>query len=165
MRMGVRGNDVCCASRNGRSMIRPLVFLFALVMLSLAAHCVEAADVIEGPVAAEVLRVVDGDTLKLRVHIWLGQTVDVDVRIAGIDAPELRGKCPYERARAEEARDYLGRGRAILLARVRNDKYGGRVVADVTEANAGDIAQAMVARGLARAYDGGKREPWCQTGS
>lgn len=149
-------------------MIRPLVSLFALAMLSFAALRVEAAEVIEGPVAAEVVRVVDGDTLKLKVHIWLGQTVEVDVRIAGIDAPELRGKCPYERARAEEARDYLGQlvgGRAVRIVQIQNDKYGGRVIADVNEPEAGDIAQAMLARGLARAYDGGKREPWCETGS
>lgn len=143
-------------------------FPLLLIALVIAAQSARAAEVIEGPVAAEVVRVVDGDTLKLKVHIWLGQTVEVDVRVAGIDAPELRGKCPAERAKAAEARDYLNSlvgGRAIRIAQIRNDKYGGRVIADVTEPEAGDIAAAMLARGLARDYDGGKRDPWCQAGS
>ena len=142
--------------------------LLSLISTLLLSQDVRAAEVIEGPVAAEVVRVIDGDTLKLKVHIWLGQTVEVDMRVAGIDAPELRGKCPSERALAQEARDYLASlvgGRAIRIAQIRNDKYGGRVIADVSEPEVGDIASAMIARGLARAYDGGKREPWCFAGS
>ncbi|MCE9648010.1 MAG: thermonuclease family protein [Parvibaculum sp.] len=139
-----------------------------LLLSPFAVHEAHAGDVIEGPVAADVVRVVDGDTLKLKVHVWIGQTIEVDVRVAGIDAPELKGKCPAERARAEEARDYLDHlvgGRAVRIAQVRNDKYGGRVIADVNEETAGDIGTAMLARGLARAYGGGKREPWCQAAS
>ena len=142
--------------------------LLSLISTLLLSQDVRAAEVIEGPVAAEVVRVIDGDTLKLKVHIWLGQTVEVDMRVAGIDAPELRGKCPSERALAQEARDYLASlvgGRAIRIAQIRNDKYGGRVIADVSEPEVGDIASAMIARGLARTYDGGKREPWCFAGS
>ena len=142
--------------------------LLSLISTLLILQDVRAAEVIEGPVAAEVVRVIDGDTLKLKVHIWLGQTVEVDMRVAGIDAPELRGKCPSERALAQEARDYLASlvgGRAIRIAQIRNDKYGGRVIADVSEPEVGDIASAMIARGLARAYDGGKRDPWCFAGS
>lgn len=140
----------------------------ALIFAPLICRDAQAAEVIDGPVAADVMRVIDGDTLRLKVHIWLGQTVEVDMRVAGIDAPELRGKCPSERAQAREARDYLASlvgGRSIRISRIRNDKYGGRVVADVSEPEVGDIASAMVARGLARIYDGGKRSPWCFAGS
>lgn len=149
-------------------MIRFLSCLFVLALALFTAPDLRAGEVIEGPVAANVVRVVDGDTLKLKVHIWIGQTVEVDVRVAGIDAPELKGKCPAERTKAAEARDYLDSlvgGRAIRIAQIRNDKYGGRVIADVTEPEAGDIATAMLARGLARTYDGGKREPWCEAAS
>ncbi|HEY4343964.1 MAG TPA: thermonuclease family protein [Parvibaculum sp.] len=148
-------------------MIRLLIFL-SLFFAAFVSQDARAAEVIEGPVEADVVRVIDGDTLKLEVHIWLGQTVEVDVRVAGIDAPELKGKCPAERAKAAEARDYLTSlvgDRAIRIARIRNDKYGGRVIADVSEPEIGDVASVMLARGLARAYDGGKREPWCQAGS
>lgn len=146
----------------------PRIFLACLVLflaLGLAPRAAIAADVIEGPVAAQVVRVIDGDTLKLRVHIWLNQTVIVDVRIAGIDAPELHGKCAHERQMAEAARAYLASiadGRDVLIGQVRNDKYGGRVVADVGDAQTGDFGQAMLGRNLARAYDGRKRQPWCE---
>jgi endonuclease YncB( thermonuclease family) len=149
-------------------MIRLSAFFLVLLLFPFAVHEARAGEVIKGPVAADVVRVVDGDTLKLKVHIWIGQTIEVDVRVAGIDAPELKGKCPAERARAAEARAYLDHlvgGRAVRIAQVRNDKYGGRVIADVDEETAGDIGAAMLARGLARAYDGGKREPWCQAAS
>src|SRR3546814_10238300 len=88
---------------------------FLLIFIPLLSQGARAAEVIEGPVAAEVVRVIDGDTLKLKVHIWLGQTVEVDVRVAGIDTPELRGKCPSERAKAEEARDYLADRKSTRL--------------------------------------------------
>lgn len=149
-------------------MIRFSVSLVTLALTALAVPPARAADVVEGPVAAEVVRVVDGDTLKLKVHIWVNQTVEVDVRIAGIDAPELKGKCPSEREKAAEARDYLAQlvgGRSVRIAQVRNDKYGGRVIADVSDMDIGDVGEAMLARGLARAYDGRAREPWCETGS
>ncbi len=44
---------------------------------------------------------------------------------------------------------------------MRHDKFGGRVLARV-ESNAGeDIATLLIAAGLGRPYDGGKRASWC----
>jgi endonuclease YncB( thermonuclease family) len=43
---------------------------------------------------------------------------------------------------------------------VHNDKYGGRVDADVSDSK-GDVGEAMVAKKLARAYSGGHRGGWC----
>lgn len=125
----------------------------------------EAKDAIRGPVEAEVVRVVDGDTLAVRAEIWLGQTVDVDVRLAGIDAPELRGKCPQEREGAARARDYLARlsdGGPVRLTNIKRDKFGGRVIANVSNDATPDFSAALRARGLARGYDGDKRGSWCE---
>lgn len=142
-----------------------LVFLFCLVLVAVGTVThVEAADRVEGPVDAEVLRVIDGDTLALRVHIWIGQTVDMNVRIAGIDAPELHGKCASERERAAKARDFLKQfvtGQRLRLEDVRNDKYGGRVIAEVRDMKGDDVGKVLLARGLARAYEGGRRGSWC----
>ncbi|MEI9885448.1 MAG: thermonuclease family protein [Rhizomicrobium sp.] len=116
-----------------------------------------------GPVSAHVDRVIDGDTFEATAAIWLGQTVAVRVRIAGIDAPELRARCEAERARAEAARAYLGRrlaGGEVRLSALRHDKHGGRVDAHVVDAQ-GDIAAHMIRAGLARPYDGGRRDGWC----
>ena len=116
-----------------------------------------------GPVAAHVTRVVDGDTFEALAAIWLGQTITVRIRIAGIDAPELRARCETEYDRAVAARDYLVKrieGGDVRLTSVRYDKYGGRVDAQVADAR-GTIGDAMIKAGLARAYYGERREGWC----
>lgn len=117
----------------------------------------------EGPVRADVIHVIDGDTFEANAQIWLGETIAVRVRIAGIDAPELHARCDDEYRRAMAARDYLAQrieGGSVRLSRVRNDKYGGRVDADVSDAK-GDVGEAMIAKKLARPYTGGRRSGWC----
>jgi endonuclease YncB( thermonuclease family) len=119
-----------------------------------------------GPFAARVERVIDGDSLAVRVDIWPGLEVATIVRLRGIDAPELSGRCPEERRRAAAARDALaalvGEG-PVSLAAVETDKYGGRVVADVADAAGHPLAEALVGAGLARRYDGGRRDGWCRS--
>jgi endonuclease YncB( thermonuclease family) len=81
---------------------------------------------------AEVLRVIDGDTFEARVHVWPGLDITTKVRLRGVDAPELKARCPAARAMAEAARDalrdMLAEG-AVGIAAVTPDKYGGRAVA------------------------------------
>jgi endonuclease YncB( thermonuclease family) len=118
----------------------------------------------KGAYAAEVLRVLDGDTFEARVHLWPGLDVTTKVRLRGIDAPEMKARCREERTRAEAAREAL---RAILaegeltVLRIDQDKYGGRVVADAATTRTHDVSQALLAQGVARAYFGGRRQGWC----
>lgn len=118
----------------------------------------------EGPVAAAVVHVVDGDTFEARAAIWLGQSIDVRVRIAGVDAPELHARCDEERAMADTARNWLAHrieGSEVRLSAIRYDKYGGRVDATVHD-RAGDVGEALIAAGMARPYHGGRRGGWCE---
>ena len=106
---------------------------------------------------------IDGDTFEASAAIWLDQQISIRVRIAGIDAPELRARCDAERRGAEAARDYLAHrleGTDVTLSAVHYDKYGGRIDAVVADGS-GDIARAMLHARLARAYDGGHRDGWC----
>jgi endonuclease YncB( thermonuclease family) len=69
-----------------------------------------------------VVRVIDGDTFEDSAAIWLDQQISIRVRIAGIDAPELRARCDAERRCAEAARDYHARrleGADVMLSAVR----------------------------------------------
>jgi endonuclease YncB( thermonuclease family) len=50
---------------------------------------------------------------------------------------------------------------ALGSCRIGQDKYGGRVDADVSTASTADVATAMLGQGLARRYGGGKRDGWC----
>ena len=119
----------------------------------------------DGPVRADVTHVVDGDTFEARAAIWLGQSIDVRVRIEGVDAPELHARCDDELTRAQAARDWLARrieGSEVRLSSVHFDKYGGRVDAIVQDSG-GDVGAALIAAGLARPYHGGHRGGWCQS--
>jgi endonuclease YncB( thermonuclease family) len=113
---------------------------------------------------AEVLRVIDGDTFEARVRVWPGMDITTKVRLRGIDAPELHARCEDERVKALAARDALVRllaQGAVGITRVGQDKYGGRVDADVSTVETPDISAAMLEGGFARRYDGGRRGSWC----
>jgi endonuclease YncB( thermonuclease family) len=113
---------------------------------------------------AEVLRVLDGDTFEARVRIWPGMDVTTKVRLRGIDAPEIHSRCADERTKAIAARDALAQILAegsVGVARVTQDKYGGRVDAEVSTAATADVSAALLARGMARHYSGGRRQSWC----
>ena len=70
---------------------------YALTGLSclsfLLLHNIEAnaksTHLLKGPVAANVERVIDGDTVIVKARIWLDQDLTVVVRLAGIDAPDF----------------------------------------------------------------------------
>ena len=119
---------------------------------------------IPGPIAARVISVVDGDTLRVRARIWLGQEVETAVRLDGVDAPELRGACPRERELARRARDYLkvrltlGQ---VILRDIRFGKYAGRVVARVSAPDGTDLSAMLIAAALGQSYNGRRRATWC----
>jgi endonuclease YncB( thermonuclease family) len=113
---------------------------------------------------AQVLRVIDGDTFEARVRIWPGMDVTTRIRLRGIDAPELRARCGAERDKAVAAREALARilrEGDVGVMRVAQDKYGGRVDADVSSAATADVAAALLGHGLVRRYAGGRRQSWC----
>lgn len=124
----------------------------------------EAGGVAGPALGATALSVIDGDTFEARVSAFPGQEIVARVRLDGVDAPERRGRCAAETRAAEEATRALRslvEGRRLTLTAVRGDKYFGRVVARVSGAGVGDLAQALVAGGHGRAYAGGRRDGWC----
>jgi micrococcal nuclease len=113
---------------------------------------------------AEVVRVLDGDTFEARVRVWPGMEATTRVRLRGIDAPEMKARCDDERVRAVAARDALARMLAegtVGITNVGQDKYGGRVDADVSTGNTANVSGALLDLGVARRYDGGRRDGWC----
>lgn len=99
------------------------------------------------PPAARVTCVVDGDT------VWIERE---KIRLIDIDAPEMKGKCPAERAMAVRSRDRLVqmlRAQRVTIVRDGHDRYGR------TLARLGDVGQQLVREGLARRW--GDRRGWC----
>jgi endonuclease YncB( thermonuclease family) len=140
----------------------PALFVCAMASL-MAVRPADARDEISGPVAATVVRVIDGDTFFAEALVWPGEIVRVSVRIRGIDAPELYSRCPRERLAAAQARDALAElldRPPVRITNIGGGKYYGRVLADV-ETEDGEVAPALLSRALVRFYSGGRRQPYC----
>ena len=151
-------------SRSWRRRVGPVALAAALAVQAVPSHDA-GREVLSGPVPADVVEVLDGDTIAVKARIWLGQELATRVRLSGIDAPELHGKCDRERRLAAAARDFLAErltDRPVELRDVQFGKYAGRVVARVVTPEGEDVARVLIAAGLARPYGGGKRRPWCE---
>ena len=134
-----------------------------LAMFVLSASGFSAvAEIVPGPLPADLIRVIDGDTIEVRAHLWLGLELTTRVRLSDVDAPELDGGCPAERELAKAARAFLTGtlSKAITLRDVRQDKYGGRVVARVLTMTGEDVGRLLVMNRLAA--NSGSAVAWCQ---
>lgn len=150
-------------------MSRPvLITLLVLSLLTIIPASAYSARMerLAGPVSARVLDVLDGDTVTVRARVWIGADIETHVRLAGIDAPEIHGKCASERKQAQDAKDALAalvKDGTVILTDIRLEKYAGRVLARVEVSNGQDVGKSLLDAGLVRAYGGGKRRPWCDT--
>lgn len=113
----------------------------------------------------KVVRVLDGDTFEVETLFYPSELGKIKVRVAGIDTPEKnpRAKCIEENALAQTAHKFAVTKltkKTVTIKNVQQDKYGGRIVADVyigTES----FGDSMIRAGLARAYDGRTKKSWC----
>lgn len=110
---------------------------------------------------AEVLGIVDGDTLRLDVDLGFHTHIVTTLRIDGINAPELRADDPKPGQKAMlQLHKFLPNGSPVVITtrKARQfDKYG-RLLATVTDADGTNIGDRMINTGNAVFYDGGKRE-------
>ena len=142
-----------------------LAFFFALPA--------QAADIY-----AEYVRNYDGDTVTVDLvdlrDIDLDGTYaplwdNIGIRVAGVDTPEIRGKCPAEKVLAKQAkylvRDALKDAEFITLRNAKRGKYF-RIVADIilepgTE-NERNLKDLLLDANLAVEYNGGRKtKSWC----
>ncbi len=112
---------------------------------------------------ATCLRWIDGDTLTLRLDLGFHVFCEQRVRLAGLDAPELRSRDAGERADAAASRYRAGAllppGAACTITTEKGDatdRYG-RFLGRITLADGRDLNAVLLSEGLARAYDGGAR--------
>ncbi len=117
-------------------------------------------------VPARVGHVIDGDTFSAAVNLDADTTVSVRVRLRNVDTPEMSSDCEYERTRATAARDRLAQiiptGSIVELTNVKDDKYLGRIDANVKNASGADVGEILIREKLGRKYNGGRRKPWCK---
>ena len=117
-------------------------------------------------VPAVVDYVLDGDTVAARVGVADGVDITVRVRLINVDTPEMNGKCASESKMARRARGrlekLLPRGAKIELRNIKDDKYLGRIDANVILFDGRDVGDVLVRENLARPYNGEKRKSWCK---
>lgn len=110
-----------------------------------------------GQIAAAEIRVIDGDTVE-----WQG----VNYRLEGFDAPEtLQADCEAERAMGEATASMLrslilGADQIDVQVQPGTDKFGRGIALLLTDGE--DVGQRLISQGLARPYEGGTRESWCE---
>lgn len=124
------------------------------------------------------------DPTPTKIFVIDGDTVSINqerIRLDGIDAPELKGKCANEKALARKAQYRLAElidGSRLLVARTpvgarkgefgmeqrfKSDRYGRTLAPLIADGH--DVGEAILREGLARKWTkkwDGRDEPWCQ---
>ena len=137
-----------------------------LIVLSiLITFQVQAAPQYGTVTVSKVISVYDGDTFRVNIDSLppiVGK--NIAIRVNGVDTPEIRGKCQYEKNLALKARDFvrgkLANAKEIKLTNLQRGKYF-RVVANVL-VDGVSLEQELLDNKLAYEYSGGKKLSWCE---
>ena len=140
---------------------------YLVVVMCMFATVVEAADKRYGSVVVdEVTSIYDADTFRVNIKGWpdiIGK--HVSVRVLGVDAPEIRGKCRSEKQAARLAKQFtvnaLRSAKRVELKNIKRGKYF-RILADVL-IDGESLSVSLIKAQHARPYDGGRRDGWCLT--
>ena len=138
---------------------------FLLIVLSLLlTSCAHARQSFGNVSIDKIVSVYDADTFKAKISKWpdvFGE--NISIRVMGVDAPEIHGKCQSEKDTAQKAKrftqNFLQSAKRIELRNIKRGKYF-RILAAVY-ADGKSLASALIKAGLARPYHGGSRQSWC----
>lgn len=113
---------------------------------------------------AEVTSIYDADTFRVNIKDWpplIGERIPI--RVNGVDAPEIRGRCESEKKGARLAKQFtvaqLRNASTIELRNMQRGKYF-RILADVY-VDGKNLTELLIKANHARPYTGGKRKGWC----
>lgn len=106
---------------------------------------------------AEVIRVIDGDTVVLNIDLGFKIHHITPCRLAGINAPEINAKNEKVRAAAVASKEYLKfllfEGTQVTIISKKLDKYGRPVVFFLCKENQfGSVNDLMIQSGHATIY-------------
>jgi len=137
-----------------------------ILLLCFLSFTASAKKIYEDVIVSEVTSIYDADTFRVNIEGYpaiVGERVPI--RVLGVDAPEIRGKCQKEKELAREAKQFtvaaLRGGNVIELQNIQRGKYF-RLLADVY-IDGKSLAKGLISSGHARPYDGSKRLSWCNT--
>ena len=119
-------------------------------------------------ITVKYVSVYDGDTIVIDAGVFSSKRLNrMKIRIPGIDTPEMKGKCEFEKEHALAAKtrlqELLADEDQIVVVNPVWDKYGGRIEGQVVTKDGTNVAKALIKEGFAVPYDGkGARRDWCQ---
>lgn len=103
---------------------------------------------------AILVKVIDADTVDLKLDLGFYMNTIQRFRLARINAPEIRSKNKKEKAKGLEAKqfvlDTLTKAKAITAVSIKTEKYG-RWLLELF-ADAVNVNDLLVAKGLAKKY-------------
>lgn len=102
----------------------------------------------------------DADTLRLEINGRNEAT-----RLAGVDAPEIRGRCAAETELAIRGREFtrtwaMRSDLTLTTGKREREKYG-RLLGELTNTEGESLGDKLIEAGLARKWTG-RREGWCE---
>ena len=139
--------------------------LLIILVATLLSSTVQAVLQYGTVIVSKVISVYDGDTFRVDIASLppiVGK--NIAIRVNGVDTPEIRGKCQYEKNLALKARDFvrgkLANAKEIKLTNLQRGKYF-RVVANVL-VDGVSLERELLDNKLAYRYSGGKKLSWCK---
>jgi endonuclease YncB( thermonuclease family) len=134
----------------------------------------ETAEKFVPPISyGKVVKVYDGDTITVATPLDYTRApiYRFQVRLRGIDTPEIRGSSPEEKTAATKVRDALAAkvlNQKVFLQNIDTEKYG-RVLADVfldePQSPRQSISEWMLEHHYAVTYNGGTKAAWATPSS
>jgi len=113
---------------------------------------------------SRIIKVIDGDTFRVDINELpdiIGK--NIRIRILGIDAPEINGKCAFEKELAIKARDFvqilLDNADSVILKNLDRGNFF-RLLAEVI-VDGKNLGELLIANDLAVRYQGQKKLSWC----
>lgn len=140
--------------------------LYLLAMVFLSSCSLFETEVILN--AEDVTYIYDGDTVTFRcIEGFKCENNKIQVRVKGVDAPEIKAECKEEKLLARQAKQHTVRtlrdAKQIKLIIDYVDVYDryDRLLAYVYVDGIG-LHKSLIKRGYGREYHGGKRVSWCR---
>ena len=107
------------------------------------------------------IKVYDCDTITVAAEVG-GSFYRFQIRLYGIDGPEMKSANPLEKEKAKIARDKMAAiilDKIVIVHIISSDKYG-RLLSKVITTDGVDMSEHLLSTGLALPYFGKTKNPW-----
>jgi len=118
-------------------------------------------------ISAHITNVYDGDTVTAQLYLLPGLIQTTNIRLLGIDTPEMKSKSECEKELAVKAKEFLSDlilDKDVYVTNISRDKYGERIDGYIylSVIDHKSVSEILIEKNYAIPYDGGKKDhEWC----